>query len=151
MPTSGLAFKPAFCTSWTSRKEIIRGQSDEAAGDLDDVEAQLFALSDVEVNRFRSSTQHVFDEAASGNQDRVGVADVEELPDDALWHQRERTAGELQRVHVGTHRLQDILKVARTHRRVIGPTDLGNSSRARLRRSLVEPQEGEGTLLSACR
>ena len=98
---------------------------------------------DVAVDRLRALGQHVLDEPAGGDQDVVVVAEVDELLDGLPRHQAEGAAGELQDVHVGSHRLQDVLQVALAHRRVVGAADLGHAAGARFGRTFVDLQKGE--------
>ena len=112
-----LGLQPRLLHLLDQPEQVVRRHGDEAAGDLDDVEAQLLALAEVAMDGLGPLAQHVLDEAAGGDQDVVGVAEVDQLADDLPRHEAERPAGELERVHVGAHRLQDILQVALAHRR----------------------------------
>ena len=105
---------------------------DEAGGDLEDVEAQACDLVDVAVDGVRALGEHVLDEPAGGDEHVVLVGDLDDLAQRALGHQRERAAGELQRVDVLAHRVEHVLEVARSHHRVVGPADLGHAARSRL-------------------
>ena len=88
----------------------------------------------------------MLDEPSRGDEDVVFVRDLEDLGQRALGHQRERPAGELQRVHVLAHRLEYVAQVARAHRRVVRPPDLGDASGPGFLGAPVGGQERKGTL-----
>ena len=74
MPTSGLAFSPAFCTFSTSRSQSSVGMV------MKPLEISMMSKPsavhslDVPVHRVRPLGQHVLDEAAGGDQHVVLVA-----------------------------------------------------------------------------
>ena len=109
---------------------------------------------DVAIDGVGALGEDVLDETAGGDEHVVLVGDLEDLAQGRLGHQRERAAGELQRVDVLAHRVEHVLEVARSHHRVVGAADLGHAARARLWRAVVCAQERECKLvwwLSGCR
>ena len=75
------------------------------------------------VNGLGALRQHVLNEAACGDQHVVGMAKFDEFPQGLARHERERTAGELERINVGAHSLQDVRQIAFAQGAVIGSTD----------------------------
>jgi hypothetical protein len=61
------------------RDEVVGGHGDEAARDLDDVEAELACLVEVAVDCFRPLGKHVFEEAAGGDAHVVAVAELDQV------------------------------------------------------------------------
>src|SRR6266545_1704766 len=105
-----LGFEPRLLCLFNQPQEVFHRRRDEAAGDFDDVEAQLPALADVAVDGFRAVRQDALDGAS----------------------------GEFEAVHISPHRLQHVLQIALAHRRVIRPAYLGHAALPRLRLALVE-------------
>ena len=69
--------------------EIFGGERDEAARDLDDVEAELAALLEVTLNGVAALREHVLEKAAGRDLDPMLVADVVQGAYCVLRHQRE--------------------------------------------------------------
>jgi len=80
--------------------EIVVGNRQEAAGDLDDVEAESAAFGQVVADALGAALEHGLDEAAGGDHGVVFVAGLDQVTHGALGHQRERAARELQDIDV---------------------------------------------------
>src|SRR5207244_2339047 len=128
-------------------QQIVRGEGNKAAGNLDDVEAQFLALADVAMYCVGPLAQHELDETARRNQYVVDMADVNQFANGLPRHEREGAASELERVHIGAHRFQHILEVTFAHRRVIRAADLSHAAQARFSRPRVGPQKIEGPVI----
>src|SRR6266545_1686497 len=133
-----LGFEPRLLCLFNQPQEVFHRRRDEAAGDFDDVEAQLPALADVAVNGFRAVRQDALDEASGRDHHLVFVTEVYQLFDRPARHEREGASGEFEAVHISPHRLQHVLQIALAHRRVIRPAYLGHAALPRLRLALVE-------------
>ena len=121
IPTSGLAFRPGALDALDEAQHVVGGDADEAGRDLEDVEAHAGDLVDVALDGVGALGEDVLDEPAGGDEHVVLVGDLDDLAQGRLGHQRERAAGELQRVDVLAHRVEHVLEVARSHDRVVGP------------------------------
>jgi hypothetical protein len=78
-----------------------------------------------------------------GDQHVVRVSEFDDPRDDCSRHQTDRTASEFQRINVDAHRVEDILEIARTHRRVVRAADLRDADATRLARTVVDAYRTE--------
>ncbi len=127
--------------------KVVSRQCDEAARDLDDVEAQFAALVEIPLNRSRTLRDHVLDEAAGRDGDLVGMAEVDQLLNHSAPHQAERPAREFERIDIFAHRFEHVLEIPLAHRRVIRAANLSDAARAGLRRPRIGSQKGKSPLV----
>src|SRR5262245_1037472 len=104
-----LGFEPDLPRHFNQPQKVVHRRRDEAAGDFDDVEAQIPALADVAVDGPRAIRQDALDEATGRDQNLVFVANVYQLFDCPAGHEREGASGEFEAVHISPHRLQHVL------------------------------------------
>src|SRR5262249_36562116 len=145
-PHLRLRFEPRLLHTIHQSKPVVGWQRDEAARDLDDVEADRPALPDVVGDCLLPLRDHVLDEPSSRDEHVVPVADVDDLAQSVPRQKRERPPGELECVHVPPHGLEHILEIARAHWRVVGATDLCHATRTRLLLPLVRVKKAEGAV-----
>jgi hypothetical protein len=72
----GLRFETARNHRPGQSDQVLRGQRDEPARDLEDVEAELRALAETAIDRVRAPREHVFEEVARRDLDAVCVTEL---------------------------------------------------------------------------
>src|SRR5262249_38665569 len=126
---------------------VLRWDRDESAGYFDDVESDLFAFPDVLTDRIAALPEDVLEESTCRYQNVIPVAEIDQLANRLPRHQRKRSAGELERIDVNAHRLQNIFQVSFAHRSVVRPAYFGKANLTRLGRPMIGPKKRKRTCL----
>src|ERR1700680_1328593 len=95
----------------------------------------------------RSLREHMLDEASGGDQHIVAMGEIDDFLELLLWHQREGTAREFQRIYIFAHCLQNILQVPLAHRSGVGAADLGDTACAGFALALVQANKWKCSLV----
>src|SRR5262249_59937570 len=82
-----LGFQSGRADELDQSQEVFRRYRDKAAGDFDDVKAQLSAFAHVAVDVLRAIGQHALDEPSGRDQNVMFVAEVYQLLDRPARHE----------------------------------------------------------------